>query len=203
MDIAIKGRCPICGGVDCGLYIGYYFREVIGEDGRYYNAFPIARYVCRGKGTNKTINHKTFSLLPYQLVPYTKYSLPFIIKALKLQHKEGLSIFKLQDYLARLGEKEILSISAGQIVGFKKLIMESVNKLIAMEYYSEFEGTKESEGGAVIFFIEFAEGFECLIIDPSIRGPCGLGYDFYLRGGGYMRNAHFLFGSPSQFRNPC
>jgi len=33
-----------------------------------------------------------------------------------------------------------------------------------------------------------------------IRGPCALSYDFYLKGGGWLQNSHFLFGTPSQFK---
>ena len=95
-----SGRCPICGGKDCAKFIGYYFRAVVDEKGTYYRAFPVARFLCRRKGRELISRHKTFSLLPYQLVPYTKYSMPFIIKVLKLRHIEDKSIYKLQEYLA-------------------------------------------------------------------------------------------------------
>jgi hypothetical protein len=182
----------------CARFIGYYTREIIDEHGVFYNAFPIARYICRGKGKGRGVDHKTFSLLPYQLVPYTKYSLPFIVKTLTLLYRDHLSIFMLQDYLAGFGEGEILSITATQLLRFKQLIMEAVDKIMATGVYQELHRVYYSERATGL--IEYAEGFECYKVQPSIRGPCALGYDFYLQGGGYLQNAHFLFGTPSQFR---
>jgi len=55
--------------------------------------------------------------------------------------------------------------------------------------------------GEINSFIEFSEQFECSKLDFDIKGSCALGYDFYLCGGGYYKNAWFLFGTPSQFRD--
>lgn len=186
--------------MDCAIFICYYFREVIDENGRHYKVFPIARYLCRRKGKKRGLAHKTFSLLPYQLVPYTKYSIPFIIKTVKLRHIEGLSLYELQDYLAGFGQKDILSISVGQLLGFKQVVMEAIQKIMSTGYYQEFEGDKYVGRELLISFIEFAEDFESKKIQPCIRGPCILSYDFYISGGEYFQNAYFLFGTPSQFR---
>jgi hypothetical protein len=162
----------------------------------YFQLFSIPFTECR-------LKDKTFSLLPYQLVPYTKYSIPFIIKSMKLKYIDGLSIYKLQDYLASFGKEEILSISADQLLGFKKVVMDAIHKIMTTKYYQEFEekGLNEStDQGLLISFIEFAEGFDCTKVNPCIKGPCGLNYDFYITGGSYFKNAYFLFGTPSQFR---
>lgn len=70
LGLDFRTRCPICGGKDCARFIKYYTRGVIDENGSYYKAFPIARYVCEAKGSQNVVSHKTFSLLPYQLIPY-------------------------------------------------------------------------------------------------------------------------------------
>lgn len=196
LNIDFMDHCPICGRRNCPQFICYYYRQVIDEDGRYYKDFPIARYKCRSKG-------KTFSLLPYQLVPYIKYSIPFIINTLKLRHEKGLSIYRLQDYIAGLGRDDILTINPNQLFRFKKIVIEAVNKIKASKYYPEFHKKvmdKITEKQIVSSFIEFGQYFECLKTEPSIEGPCGLNYDFYINGGGYFHNAHFLFGTASQFR---
>jgi hypothetical protein len=205
LDIGLDFRtcCPICGGKNCARFIEYYTRGVIDENGTYYKDFPIARYLCERRGGKGEISHKTFSLLPYQLVPYTKYSVPFIVKILELKHIEGLSISKLQNYVANFGEDEILSITSDQLSDFKQLIHDAINKIMTTEHYLEVRekiSLMGSEQERLITFLEFAQGFECLKIDPQIRGPCGLPYDFYLNEGGYLRNAPFLFGTPSQFK---
>jgi hypothetical protein len=198
LDIGLdfRTRCPICGGEDCARFIEYYTRGVIDENGTYYKAFPIARYVCEAKG-------KTFSLLPHQLIPYIKYSITFIIKMLKARHADGLSISKLQDHVANWGENEILLISADQLSDFRDLVNDAISKILATGYYPRLRekvSLMGNVGGRVIALIEFSKDFECAKVTPQIRGPCGLNYDFYLNEGGYFYNAPFLFGTPSQYR---
>ena len=195
--------CPLCKGKDCAVFIEYYEREVINEKGTYYKSFPIARYKCRGKGDERIVQHKTFSLLPYQLVPYTKYSIPFIIKALEARHEKGLSIYKLQEYLDTFC-RDIISIGAEHLLNFKYLITEAIDKIMILAYYQDFKDKvlyEDTEQGYLKAFFKFAKIFESFKIKPSIRGPCALGYDFYIYSGGYLTNAYFLFGTPSQFRD--
>ncbi|MCL6579288.1 MAG: hypothetical protein K6T73_07875 [Candidatus Bathyarchaeota archaeon] len=196
-----RQRCPLCGGCGCAEFIGYYHRGVIDEKGTYYKAFPIARFLCRRKG-NPIVKHRTFSLLPYQLVPYTKYSIPFIIKTLKLVYVEDNSVKELQDYLAGFHEHQYIDFSRSSFYGFKAFILKCIDKMLASGYHQEAEGKlqKPHPNKRIRAFIEYAEGFTSDKTNPSIRGPCALGYDFYIRGGGYLSNSYFLFGTPSQFR---
>lgn len=153
-----------------------------------------------GKGWTKGSKGKTFSLLPYQLVPYIKYSIPFILKVLKARHIKGLSIYKIQEYIDSFGGDEYLTIDADQLLRFKQLLMEATNKILATGFYTEAKKLFESTGPELLEkFIEFAKNFICSKIDPCIRGPCSLSLDFYLNGGGYINNAYFLFGTPYQF----
>jgi hypothetical protein len=195
-------RCPLCGGRDCAQFIGYYYRGVIDEKGTYYKAFPIARYLCNGKGTQQPVRHRTFSLLPYQLVPYSKYSIPFILNALKKVYGEDSSVKEFLDYLAGFGTQEYIDLSASAFYAFRAFILTAIDKMLAMGFYKEITAQLQTscEGQRIRVFLFFAEGFICSKTDPEIRGPCALGYDYYMQDGGYMRNAHFLFGTPSQFR---
>jgi len=196
INLNFMAHCPICGAGECPQFIGYYYRHVIDEKENYYKEFPIGRYKCRSSG-------KTFSLLPYQLVPYRKHCIPFIIQILILRYKQGLSIYKVQDWIARLGQIDILNIAANQINRFKNIVLEAINKIKALGYYPEFDEKvkdKTTDKDIVLAFIEFAQVFECFKVEPSIKGESGLNYDFYINGGGYYQNAHFLFGTASQFR---
>lgn len=197
----VTERCPLCGGHDCAEFIGYYYRGVIDENGTYYKAFPIARFLCRRKG-NPIVKHRTFSLLPYQLVPYTKYSIPFIIKTLKLAYIDDNSVKELQDYLAGFHEHQYIDFSRSSFYAFRTFILKTIDKMLAAGYYQE-AGRKLQEthpNKRIRAFIAYADGFPSDKTNPSIRGPCALGYDFYIRGGGYFSNGYFLFGTPSQFR---
>jgi hypothetical protein len=198
----VYSSCPICGGKDCARFFKYYTREVVDENGKFYKDFPIAQFICNRKGNNIKVGHKTFSLLPYQLIPYRKYSIYFTIESCKSRNKEGKSINGVLDHLAGIAEDD-LSINGNQILRMDTLIEEAIDKILASGYYPEFDTTlhQHSSGeGRIKNFIEYAEGFECLKGICDIKGPCALGYDFYLSGGGYYKNAHFLFGTASQFR---
>lgn len=193
----------MCGGKDCAQFIGYYYRPVIDEHGTYYKAFPIARYLCNRKGTAIAVRHRTFSLLPYQLIPYVKYSIPFIVKALRnVYGEDSCSVKELLDYLAgaEAGQYVDLSISAFQ--AFKSFILKCIDKMLAMGFYEEVQLPLQSpsERQRIKVFLVFAENFTCHEASVLIRGPCALGHDFYREDGGYRKNGHFLFGKPSQFR---
>jgi len=199
-DISV---CPICHGIDCAQFIGYYERPVIDERGTYFKAFPVARFVCHRKGGKPLINHKTFSLLPHQLVPYSKYSIPFIFKVLKSIYVDDQSIMEIQTYFSRFNKTGIyLDLPASSINRFKKFFLEMINKLLSSAYYRNAEKLLQESCNKNLIkaFIKFAEGFCCYKMHPRIRGPCALSYDFYLKGGGWLQNSHFLFGTPSQFK---
>ncbi len=131
-----------------------------------------------------------------------KYSIPFIIKTLKLAYVEDKSVKELQDYLTGFHEHQYIDLSRSSFYGFKAFILQCIDKMLAGGYYQEAEGKlqKPHHNKRIRAFIEFAEEFISDKVNPSIRGPCALGYDFYIRGGSYLLNGYFLFGTPSQFR---
>lgn len=205
LEFDFIGRCPICGGKDCCQFIGYYTRPVVDETGTYYKAFPIAGFKCRRKWKNIKVPHKTFSLLPCQLVPYNKYSIDYIIKILKLRHLAGNSINEIQNDLSKTekyAESEI-ELSVKNLESFNKIIKNSINKILIIGCYPEIEKKLKINRSkeAIKIFIEFAELFYSYKTSPPIRGPCGLSYDYYISGNGYYTNHYFLYGTPSQFRN--
>jgi len=203
LSFDVYHRCPICGGNNCAQFIGYYYRGVIDENGTYYKAFPVARFLCNRKGGDPIVSHRTFSLLPHQLVPYTKYSIPFIIKVLTLRYIDDKSIMDVQNYLSGFDKERVyIDLSASSINAFKDFILEVINKLLSSGYYQDAEKLlqKPSDNKRIRAFIEFSEVFCCYRINPYIRGPCALSYDFYTKGGGCFWNSYFLFGTPSQFR---
>ncbi len=192
----------MCGAGDCAQFIGYYCRGVIDEKGTYYKAFPIARYLCASKGKALSVRHRTFSLLPYQLVPYSKYSIPFIANALMKVYAEDSSVKELLDYLGGFKTGEYIDLSVSAFYGFRAFILTAIDKMLARGFCKELRAQLQtpSERQRISAFLFFAEQFSCCRTDPEIRGPCALGYDYYMQDSGYVRNAHFFFGTPSQFR---
>ncbi len=193
--MSINNRCPICEEADCARFFTYYHRHVVEENGKTYTDFPIARFLCK-----KT--KRTFSLLPYQLIPYWKYSINFIFLALTIKYLEEKSSTEVLNTLSSLDENVFLEIDTSQLTDFRELAEESLSKLLATNYYPEFkEIILESIANKhLVRLIEFARDFESTKTAVQIRGPCALSFDFYLAGGGSLQDAPFLFGTPSQFR---
>ena len=83
-------------------------------------------------------------------------------------------------------------------------IEETIHKLLAFVYYPEFNKMifdLKTDNEIIIEFITFALSFVCFKLFFEIRGPCALGYDFFLIEGCYVKNSYFFFGTASQFRN--
>jgi len=206
--------CPLCGGADCARFIGYYKRPAVDEEGKFYPDFPVARFLCQGKGTVPIVNHRTFSLLHYQLIPYYKYSIPFLIKVMESRHIDKKPLQVLCHYITEFTatgpvgtDYECIEISPSGILYLEPLIEEAINKIITSQYYQTvkqqwqkaFGGDSKNIG--IKGFLEFCSQFECFKTNPPIRGPTALSYDFYITCGAYARNSYFLFGTPSQFRS--
>jgi len=203
---SFHSRCPLCGETDCARLLGYYYRQVVDEKGRYYRDFPVPRFVCRGKGKHPVVNHKTFSLLHYHLVPYSIYSIPYVVKILQSRHVDRQTVERIQSYQGYIattgdGYKEL---SASGILTFKDLFCQAITKLLAFTSYPELSAKLAQTSrdiDRIIILLDFCRNFTCLRYARPIRGPCAMNYDFYLSGGSYFRNAFFLFGTPSQFRS--
>ncbi len=73
----------------------------------------------------------------------------------------GLSMSKLQDYVANFGKDEILSITSDQLSDFKQLIHDAINKIMTTEHYQEVREKMSlmgSEQERLITFLEFVQG---------------------------------------------
>lgn len=83
----------------------------------------------------------------------------------------------------------------------KEFILRCIEKALSSGFWKDLEGKLQvpKVNERIKVFIYFAEGFSSKR-NSLLRGPPGLGYDFYVRGGTFLKNAPFLFGTPSQFR---
>jgi hypothetical protein len=93
-------------------------------------------------------------------------------------------------------EHEHLDLDRSAFYRFRGFVLGCLDKMLAAGVYREAERFFQFPPARRIHaFLEFAEEFVCQKADSPIRGPCALGYDFYLESRG-----HFLFGTPSQHR---
>ncbi|RKY24132.1 MAG: hypothetical protein DRP79_08210 [Planctomycetota bacterium] len=68
-------QCPLCGRSGCYKQISEYYRNAITLFPHKKDVVPVARFLCHKSG-------RTFSLLPYQLIPYHQYTIDAIIGTL-------------------------------------------------------------------------------------------------------------------------
>lgn len=186
--------CPICHGKKCAIRYGYYDRQVIDEYGTFFKEFPVARYLCQRKGKAK-VKDSTFSLLPWQLVPFKKWTieLMFSIASYRSGHsiKESLDKFEVETIPADSELRKTMLNSAAQLSDITAIIENGLQKLKIFLMI----GFDTSLSDVISYSLDYA--FE---VDNRIRGPTALSWDYYIKNGGYYENSQFLFGCAAQFR---
>lgn len=205
-------KCPICGGIDCATFLGYYIRIAICPlTGFSVPDLPILRYLCHDKGKARVCDHITFSLLPDELVPFRQLSLDFMVRAIWFKVSRDLSLTGImdviEDELNNLGDvADFINIST--MMSWQRMIlaalelftcdlqvMSSEVNMVSKSQYEQLQDT----GGLKLFL-------GILINHQSynnnlIRGPDVFARDYYRQSGGSKRDAVFLFGRASQHRN--
>jgi len=115
--------CPICGAYNCYIFLQFYPRPVFDEHGTFFKDFLIARFKCLRKGSDLIVQDKTFSLLPYHLIPYCKYSIPFIFKVMEMNYTDDHSIMEIQEVLSQLeNSNDYIDLAQSTIYKFKNFI---------------------------------------------------------------------------------
>ncbi len=94
-----RERCPVCDGQGCAVRHGLYRRRVVDRGGRRYEHFPVPRFRCRRRGT-RPAEAVTFSVLPVELVPRRRASLPLMLWILRLLLAGGHTVHDALDALA-------------------------------------------------------------------------------------------------------
>lgn len=205
-----SSNCAICGGSNCATYHGHYERSAIWPDSDFYvTDLPVIRYLCHEKGIKKNCDHVTFSLLPLVLIPYRRLPIHFMVLALWIRLQGHLGQVKA---LATI-EKELVvfrdyaffvNISAQMewarlIKGALSLILTGKAKITFSPQLEPIRSSRNNKE-KLLTFLEIAMSYESRYLDPAIRGPDALGWDFYQLHGGPEQLAPFLFGTASQHR---
>ena len=200
-------KCPICHGTDCAVRIGYYYRLAyeFTVDGRSVISLqiPVARLLCRQKQKPKRA-HRTFSLLPDILIPYNRISIDLFMFIMQFIFDNTLTteqkLEKIDEYSSDAGmmsEKTLMRI----------LTIFEQTRIKLNLFFKRFTDTdrappdftkctiKETTGETFDFLLQYPK--------PGIKSPyCAAYYlsqKYYEQSGSYRNNAHFLFGTASQF----
>lgn len=102
-----RDRCPLCGGAECAVRHGLYFRQVVARIGTLFERFPVPRFLCRRRGPGKPIA-VTFSVLPVGLAPRKRWSVALMLWVAGLVLVAGRSIGAVQSELAALREEVVV-----------------------------------------------------------------------------------------------
>lgn len=160
---------------------GYYYRTVVTLSGEIIK-IPIKRYKKIKPGKNPTE-----SLLPSQLIPYSKYELTLVTKVTSTWKKFKGNIKKTLDKITT-GDvcNKIYDIGVSHLYYFSDIFELARRKYIIWQktnlYYS------------LATFVRYC----------SKNRYCYAGIlnnKYYYSNGGYQANSQFLFGKASQFRN--
>lgn len=161
------------------------------------NHIPIVRYKCKAPPKGK---HRTFSLLPDNLIPYNRFTIDLLIYILIL------FIFKNQTTNDTLNQIDSISpdsclISEKVLHLFLTLLEQTRIKLI--HFFQQFPEKNKAPPNFNSFTTK--DALQYLINYPQSKtNPqhCGAYYlcgYYYKMNGSYQRNARFLFGTASQF----
>jgi len=171
-------KCPICGAKNCAVRIGFYWRWVYIFKLKIKLYIPVARYLCRRKNKVKykwKSTHRTFSLLPSQIIPYKLYDTDSLMFMAEMRFKKGMKLLDIATEFSALSDKA--SVSPATVFKYLLMFLISHNKMITLlklehDSYGEWADQIINYTGGSAAYVEHI----------------------------YKKYACFLFGTPSQLR---
>jgi hypothetical protein len=199
-------QCPLCGGKDCAVRIGFYYRKQIIFEFKIYKNVPIPRWLCRKKGHLKT-RHRTFSLLPSALIPYHSHDLSLISETVKhKQQTPGATFEQSKSYISNKGIDTDISLENNQINDFQKIFNNAFTKLMAIPQLKQRIEKDDffDSSHPIATMISFIHNYQSpFLTTANLKAPNieKLTFDFFFNfQTGCFFDRHFLFGTPYQKR---
>lgn len=173
-------KCPICGGKDCCVRIGFYYRYIYDSESHKLLYIPVARYLCRRKNKNfkNKKAHKTFSLLPSTIIPYHKYDIPAAIFIAEKRHKCEIPLLDIACEITVYFNQEDESCGISSVVKYLKLFDSGTIKLSSCRNNHKFND--------LLFTIDFFNRIRTCISRYTQAF--------------FSKYNQFIFGTPSQSR---
>ena len=199
-------QCPLCGGKDCAVRIGFYYRKQVVMSFIAYSDVPIPRWLCRKKG-QLIVNHRTFSLLPSALIPYHGHDLSLISETVKhKQQTPGASFEQTKSYISNKGIETDISLENNQINDFQKIFTNAFTKLMAIPEIKRLikQADYFQSNVPITTVISFIDSYKSRFLTTANLKASNiekLAFDFFFNfQTGCFFDRHFLFGTPSQKR---
>lgn len=195
--LTLKGYCPICGGKDCPVRIGYYYRYYVDIKIGKIILIPIVRYICRRKG-KANLKDKTFSLLPYFLIPYHRFTIDSAMQVIGKKLIQGKTNKKIADEISYAFDPDTLFNFEERYVNywiqfFRQTVLKLIAFLSSFNQDTSFLKGSDSMYNAWVYLDRFVNDSD------GYAGATGFCQYFYEKQGGYRENPQFLFGTAYQF----
>ena len=200
-------NCPICGCANCATYHGHYTRTAICPlTGYFMHALPVLRFICSQKGNAPICDHKTFSLLPFMLVPYRQLSLRFMVLAIWIKVSRHLTLTSALNVIDHeLNDlKDVADfINISTVISWKSMIFAATRLIMSTdtELLSNFQNEQILDDEGLSLFLKTIINYDFMINHHPVRGPDALAWEFYQQSGGPDNCPVFLFGLASQQKN--
>ena len=198
-------QCPLCGEKNCAVRIGFYFRKQIVFGFKIYKNVPIARWLCRKKGTQKQ-KHRNFSLLPSALIPYHSHDLNLIFETVKQIQQQSTTFEQTKSHISDKGIETDIALENNQIKDFQKMFSHAFTKLMAVPQLKQRieQANYFHSSNPIITVISFINSYKSQFlttVNLKASNIEKLAFDFFFnfQTTGYFER-HFLFGTPSQKR---
>lgn len=195
--------CPLCGGKNCAVRIGFYKRKKVIVDYKIYADVPIARWLCQRKGPGKA-QHKTFSLLPYQLIPYHRHGLNVIVDTVNFHHHNGTTLEQTKGFISSNGVDTDIPLENNHIHDFNNIFSQALLKLTTVaELNQQISQTSYWDSSdPIATMLQFINNYESLFLSTrklqaSNAEQLALDFLYHFQTDDYF-DRHFLFGTPSQ-----
>ena len=203
--------CPLCGAEGCAKFLQCYIRLRVYLGDTVYENVLIARFICRRLNPNVPPGtHRTFSLLPYPLVPYSPYALPTTIELVSALRAHADNAYQTSQALA--SQYEHLNPEPTTLGRIQRRLVEALRKLQSRfagpeKFQSRLAGLHQNKSSNHRSLETLADLISLLVSYHSqvlleVSGACALSHDWF-----YVFQAElsymardFLVGTPSQKR---
>ena len=197
-------QCPLCGGKNCAVRIGFYIRKRLVLYLTTYYDVPIPRWLCRQKGPLKP-KHRTFSLLPFALIPYHNNDLNLVAETVKYkQQQPGTTYEQTKSYIIDNAQQPDIDLENKQIKQFQQLVTTAFSKLMAIPEIKPRISCDFHSSDPIATVLSFCDRYQSPFLTTSKLEASNieqLAWDFFynFQRGCYF-DRQFLFGTPSQKR---
>lgn len=183
----------------------FYTRATVYFGDTVYDDVPVGRFICCRLNPNVAPEtHRTFSLLPHPLVPYSPYALDTAIELATALAEHADNAYQTSQTLASTYEN--LNPGPTTLGRLKSRLLKALDKLKGLpEKFQQLISQNQAPTGRTMAtladFIILLATYHSQVL-TGVSGACGLSYDwFYVFQAAlpYMQR-DFLVGTPSQKR---